>query len=83
MDPAACGAAALCSSKSSQRAQVVVAEALHAGMQRSVRDVTADLRSGSGTGRQVVILKRLWDETALRVQMSPAAMISPGTCVRR
>ena len=76
MDPAACGAAALCSSISSQRAQVVVAEALHAGMQRSVRDVTADFRSGAGTARQVVIIKRLWDEIALRVQMSPAALSS-------
>ena len=73
MDPAACAAAALCSRWSTLRAQLLVAEALHAGQQRRVRDITGNLRDDPQRSR-VVSLKRLWDETALRVQMSPASM---------
>ena len=75
MDVSACSKAALCSRVSSVRAQLVVAESLHAGMERELRDVVSTLQaSHDARHTRVVTLKRLWDETALRVQMTDAAM---------
>ena len=75
MDADLCSKAALCSSLSTRRAQLVVAEALHAGMERELRDVVSKLQAPHlAHNTRVVTLKRLWDETALRVQMADAAM---------
>ena len=60
-----CAASSLCSPASVRRSQVVAHQALHDGMCKRLRSVLA------GAGRtQTIVVKRLWDETGLRVQLS-------------
>ena len=74
MDQKECAAHALCSIDSSRRAQFVVADALNMGMQRELRSVCSQLQALHNIRSGVVTVKRLWDETALRVQMTEASL---------
>ena len=58
-------AASLSDRMSVGRAQVVVSHSLHYGMARKMDDVLGSVGSSSA-----VIVKRLWDETAMRLQLS-------------
>ena len=76
MDAKLCAAQSLSSTRSVVRAQLVVAEALHPGMQRGIHDMIMSLQTPESARSRVVCLNRLWDETALRVQMPEASMKS-------
>ena len=64
-DTALCAAHSLCSVDSTRRAQVLVGHALHAGQTEKIQSILTE----SIGPNSVIILKRLWDETAIRVQL--------------